>query len=77
VATEATAGAATSAHAPASDTLALTQNLLRRRSVTPDDQGCQALIAERLQAIAPQRDDISTFFDLLDLDDHASFGGRG
>ena len=51
MATEATAGAATSAHAPASDTLALTQNLLRRRSVTPDDQGCQALIAERLQAI--------------------------
>jgi succinyl-diaminopimelate desuccinylase len=51
VATEATAGAATSTDAPASDTLALTQNLLRRRSVTPDDQGCQALIAERLQAI--------------------------
>jgi succinyl-diaminopimelate desuccinylase len=51
VATEATASASTSAHAPASDTLALTQNLLRRRSVTPDDQGCQALIAERLQAI--------------------------
>ena len=51
MATEATAGASTSAHAPASDTLALTQNLLRRRSVTPDDQGCQALIAERLQAI--------------------------
>lgn len=51
MATEATAGAANPAHAPASDTLALTQNLLRRRSVTPDDQGCQALIAERLQAI--------------------------
>jgi len=52
VATEATAaGAATPAPALVSDTLALTQNLLRRRSVTPDDQGCQALIAERLQAI--------------------------
>ena len=51
MATEATAsGAATPAPAPVSDTLALTQNLLRRRSVTPDDQGCQALIAERLQA---------------------------
>lgn len=52
MATDATAaGAATPAPAPVSDTLALTQNLLRRRSVTPDDQGCQTLIAERLQAI--------------------------
>jgi succinyl-diaminopimelate desuccinylase len=51
VATDATRAAQGEATAPASDTLALTQNLLRRRSVTPDDQGCQALIAERLQAI--------------------------
>lgn len=28
--------------------LALTEALIRRRSVTPDDAGCQALIAERL-----------------------------
>lgn len=26
--------------------------------------------------IAPQREDISTWFDLLDLDDYASFGGK-
>ena len=51
MATDATRAAQSEAPAPASDTLALTQNLLRRRSVTPDDQGCQALIAERLQAI--------------------------
>jgi succinyl-diaminopimelate desuccinylase len=30
--------------------LGLTEQLLSRRSVTPDDGGCQALIAERLQA---------------------------
>jgi hypothetical protein len=26
--------------------------------------------------IAPQREDIATWFDLLDLDDHVSFGGQ-
>jgi succinyl-diaminopimelate desuccinylase len=30
------------------DVLALTSELIRRRSVTPDDAGCQALIADRL-----------------------------
>ena len=29
-------------------TLELTQQLIRRRSVTPEDDGCQALVAERL-----------------------------
>ena len=32
-----------------SDVLALACELIRRRSVTPDDAGCQALLAERLQ----------------------------
>ncbi len=31
------------------DVVALTSELIRRRSVTPEDIGCQALIAERLQ----------------------------
>jgi len=30
---------------------ALAEALIRRRSVTPDDQGCQALVAERLGAL--------------------------
>ena len=42
----------TSPHPPATGTaspvLALAAELIRRRSVTPDDAGCQALIAERL-----------------------------
>jgi len=33
-----------------SDVLALTMELVGRASVTPDDAGCQALIAERLQS---------------------------
>lgn len=34
-----------------SDVLELTCELIRRRSVTPDDAGCQALIAERLARV--------------------------
>lgn len=34
-----------------SATLALARELIRRRSVTPDDAGCQALIAGRLEAM--------------------------
>ena len=34
-----------------SDVLALTSELIRRRSVTPHDEGCQTLIAERLQQV--------------------------
>ncbi len=33
------------------DTLEFTQQLIRRRSVTPDDDGCQELIAERLKRL--------------------------
>jgi len=33
-----------------SETLELTENLLRRRSVTPADEGCQQLLSERLAA---------------------------
>jgi len=34
-----------------SDTLKLAKTLIQRSSVTPDDAGCQLLLAERLQAI--------------------------
>src|SRR5579859_3847682 len=34
-----------------SQTLDLTQNLMARRSVTPADEGCQALMSERLAAV--------------------------
>jgi succinyl-diaminopimelate desuccinylase len=34
-----------------SKTLELTKDLIRRKSVTPDDAGCQQLIAERLRAV--------------------------
>lgn len=31
-------------------TLALTEDLIRRRSVTPEDKGCQDVLIERLTA---------------------------
>ncbi|TNF97807.1 MAG: succinyl-diaminopimelate desuccinylase, partial [Gammaproteobacteria bacterium] len=37
-----------------SDTLQLAIELISRPSVTPDDQGCQQLIAERLERIGFQ-----------------------
>ncbi|MBX2837222.1 MAG: succinyl-diaminopimelate desuccinylase [Gammaproteobacteria bacterium] len=37
-----------------SDTVALCQELVRRPSVTPDDQGCQPLIANKLKALGFQ-----------------------
>lgn len=36
---------------PASDVLNLARDLIARPSVTPDDQGCQQLLARRLEAI--------------------------
>jgi succinyl-diaminopimelate desuccinylase len=41
-------------------TLALTQQLIRRRSVTPDDDGCQALVAERLTALGFRAETIAS-----------------
>ena len=32
---------------------------------------------ESIAQLAPNRPDIITFFDRLDLDDHVSFGGQG
>ncbi|QSR87741.1 DUF5069 domain-containing protein [Candidatus Methylacidiphilum infernorum] len=42
----------------------------------PTDLESQKFFMETLQKIAPHRRDISSWFDLLDLDDYASFGGQ-
>jgi len=41
-----------------SDTLDLAKDLISRRSVTPDDAGCQALMCERLKAIGFNIEDL-------------------
>ena len=42
----------------------------------PGGKDGHAWFAEVLTKIAPDRKDITTFFDLLDLDDYASYGGK-
>jgi hypothetical protein len=47
-----------------------------RETIAPGDAGAHAWVAETIKAHAPARDDIRTYFDLLDFDDYASFGGK-
>jgi len=42
----------------------------------PDNRDARAFFHELHRRIAPKRTDIVTWFDLLDLDDYVSFGGR-
>jgi hypothetical protein len=35
------------------------------------------MFADNIESLAPGRDDIVTYFDRLDLDDHVSYGGKG
>ena len=41
----------------------------------PTDNESRQYFNETLQKIAPDRDDIATWFDLLEVDDFVSFGG--
>ncbi len=45
--------------------------------VSPGDAGRHENFAREITRMAPQRDDIATTFDRLELDDYVSFGGRG
>lgn len=42
----------------------------------PTDVDSREYFNETHKTIAPKREDISTWFDLLDLDDHVSYGGK-
>ena len=42
----------------------------------PTDNESRQHFNETLQKFAPDRDDIATWFDLLDIDDYVSFGGK-
>jgi hypothetical protein len=43
----------------------------------PADTEMHAWFSGEIARLAPGRDDLRTYFDLLDLDDFVSFGGRG
>jgi len=42
----------------------------------PTDVESRAFFNDLHQKVAPKREDIATWFDLLDLDDYVSFGGQ-
>lgn len=42
----------------------------------PADAEMHGWIADEIARLAPGRDDIGTYFDLLEIDDYVSFGGR-
>jgi hypothetical protein len=42
---------------------------------SPSDNESREYLSSTVQKLAPDRDDVQTFFDLLDLDDFVSFGG--
>ncbi len=42
----------------------------------PGDAESHQIFAEKIQKLAPNREDVVSWFDLLDLDDYVSFGGK-
>ena len=43
---------------------------------SPSDNEGREYLSEMVKKVAPDRDDVITWFDMLDLDDYASFGGQ-
>jgi hypothetical protein len=43
---------------------------------SPSDVECREFFNESMKTLAPERDDIVTWYYLLDLYDHVSFGGQ-
>lgn len=59
---------------PSPSEIALWSALAEQRA--PADTESRAFFQEEHAKIAPKREDISTWFDLLDVDDYVSFGGQ-
>ena len=45
-------------------------------NLAPGDASRHAVFSEQLSSLNPKRDDMRTFFDRLDMDDFAAFGGK-
>ena len=54
--------------------IAMWSELATRR--VPTDTESRGYFNELHQKAAPKREDVATWFDLLDLDDYVSFGGK-
>ena len=66
--------AANSKNKPGEGAIAAWSALAERR--VPTDPESRAFFNELHSKVAQQREDIATWFDLLDLDDYVSFGGK-
>ena len=49
----------------------------RQERRAPDNPDSREFFNSLHKAVAPERTDISSWFDLLDVDDYASYGGKG
>ncbi|HTQ49766.1 MAG TPA: DUF5069 domain-containing protein [Candidatus Acidoferrales bacterium] len=47
-----------------------------QEQAAPDNPGSREHFNDIQKAAAPKREDIATWFDVLDVDDYASFGGK-
>jgi hypothetical protein len=56
---------------------AIDQWSAHQESRAPSSVGSQQYVTETLAKLNKDRDDVSTWFELLDLDDYVSFGGKG
>jgi len=54
--------------------IALWSDFAQRR--VPEDLDSRKFFNELQEKAGPEREDVSTWFDLLDLDDYVSFGGK-
>jgi hypothetical protein len=64
----------TAKHKRTDPEIAAWSDLAERRVAT--DPESRTYFNDLHQKVAPQREDIATWFDLLDVDDYASFGGK-
>ena len=59
---------------PCHGTIHLWSTLMEQR--VPTSVEMRAFFNELCQTVAPKREDIATWFDILDVDDYVSFGGQ-
>ena len=48
-----------------------------RETIAPGSAGAHGWAAQIIEVGGKDRDDVRTFFDILDFDDYVSFGGKG
>jgi len=63
-----------SSHPPSPEAIAAWSQFQEQRA--PADLESRQFFQELQTKTAPQREDVATWFDMLDIDDHVTFGGK-